>query len=171
MEGHAAVKSLSNPTQRNVSKKFINLLVLLLIFLALGHHLQSVLSSNKRIEDIRKLREIGKGPPLGKIDPRDFYLLYSKTAKTSGTVAANLIAYAYEQAGMRIYTHSKRFSCAALAGTYAAAAHYHPTSAELRELNRCLGKPILFVVSVRDGADWIKSLKAAAHKIMLSESN
>jgi len=171
MEAHVAVKSRPNPTQRNVSNKFIKFSVLALILLALGHQLQSLLSSNKRIEDIQNLREIGKGPPLGKIDPKDFYLLYSKTAKTSGTVATNIIAYAYEQAGMRIYTHSKRISCTALAGTYAAATHYHPTSAQLQELNRCLGKPILFVVSVRDGADWYKSLKAAAHTIELSESS
>jgi len=161
-------KSTSNYSRWNTHIKFS---VLAVTLLSLRYIIQSLLTSPKRIEDIKQLREIGKGPPHGEIDPRDFYLLYTKTAKTSGTVAANIIAYAYEQAGLRIYSHSKQISCEALAGTYAAATHIYPTSAQLRELNRCLGKPILLVVSVRDGADWYKSLQAAAHMIDVSNSS
>lgn len=104
---------------------------------------------------------------LSAINPRDVFLLYTKTKKTSSTVASSLIMEAYTRYGIPISSDAGETGSASdeahFPGTFASISHMRFTRDRLDNIARITGKPVILVVSIRDGRDWLKSWIAAAH--------
>lgn len=92
----------------------------------------------------------------GIIHPRDVFLWYTKGEKTGSTVAATLIAHAYEAANLTI-VNNRDFVKAGAPGAYAAVCHQTYSDQLLNELRTLVNRPVLLVVSIREGRDWIIS--------------
>lgn len=104
---------------------------------------------------------------LSPINPRDVFLFYTKTPKTSSTVAASLIMEAYTRYGIPISSNAAVTDAAAdeahFPGTFASISHITFTQDRLDNIARITGKPVILVVSIREGRDWLESWVAEAN--------
>jgi len=115
-----------------------------------------------QLKNTRTVLKIRDNYELAPINPREVFLLFTKTPKTSSTVAASLIMEAYTRnripiANYAIGTNSN------VPGTYASICHMPFSHDAVDRIVRITGKPVLLVVSIRDGYDWLKSFTAKAH--------
>jgi len=109
----------------------------------------------------RKVSLLGDAFEAASIDPRHVFLYYTRTEKTSSTVAASLIMEAYKRAGIAI-SNFARGSDAQLAGSYASIGHDPFNMERVKAIEKRTNKPVILVVSTRDGEDWLESYIARA---------
>lgn len=94
--------------------------------------------------------------------PQDVFLLYTKTPKTSSTFASSMIAGAYVSAGLPVANTMGNFNSRA---KYAAVHHQMGvTPAKLRSVEQENGRPVLLVLSTRDGTTALQSAAIAAQQ-------
>lgn len=94
--------------------------------------------------------------------PLDVFLLYTKTPKTSSTFASSMIAGAYVSAGLPVADSVGNWN---LRAKYAAVHHQMGiTPAALQDLEAEVGRPVLLVVSTRDGTTALQSAAIAAQQ-------
>lgn len=94
--------------------------------------------------------------------PQDVFLLYTKTPKTSSTFASSMIAGAYVAAGLPVVNSIGGWHSRA---KYAAVHHQLDVTPEaLKDLEREVGRPVLLVVSTRDGITALQSAAISAQQ-------
>lgn len=94
--------------------------------------------------------------------PETVFLVFTKTPKTSSTLASSLIASAYVSAGLPVVNSIGNWS---RVGKYAAV-HHQPglQASQIRDIEAEVEKPVLLVLSIRDGKDAIMSAMIAAEQ-------
>ena len=93
----------------------------------------------------------------GVVHPRDVFLWYPQGMKTSSTVASTIIARAYERAGLaELSVHGDLLAGAP--GAHAGVAHEPYSDETLEQLQAAVQNPVLLVLSIREGSDWVESI-------------
>lgn len=98
---------------------------------------------------------------LAAINPRDVFLFYTATENTSSAVASSLIMEAYKRQGIPVANDARSID-GSITGTFASLNHREFSVATVEKIVQHTGKPVLLVVSIRDGYDWLKSHIARA---------
>lgn len=100
---------------------------------------------------------------LAAINPRDVFLLFTKTQKTSSTVVSSLIMEAYTRYGIPIANDARQLEVAT-PGTFASIKHREFRIEAIGNITKLTGKQVILVVSIREGADWLVSYIAHANR-------
>lgn len=116
--------------------------------------------SSRLIEHVGGIRSRIKYPT---VDPKDIFLWYTRTPKTSSTVAGNLIAEAYSRYSVPFLNMETDIETG-VAGTYASIDHMEFSVERLEKISRTVRKPVLLVVSIREGRDWMISFTVRAQQ-------
>lgn len=104
----------------------------------------------------------GSNDHYATINPRDVFLLYTKTEKTSSTVATSLIEKAYKRNMIPISHGPNGTTMEIFPRSRASLTHRVFSRNLVEEIERITGKSVLLVVSIREGNDWLKSYIAKA---------
>lgn len=96
--------------------------------------------------------------------PRDVFLWYTRTEKTSSSIVATLISRAYELEGLSVVQNPGDLRAAA-AGAYASVDHIPYSDEKFKRLRLDVQRPVLLVVSTREGSDWIASQTFRADRL------
>lgn len=92
----------------------------------------------------------------GTFDPRQVFLLYNRTPKTSSSVAASILRNSYVSAGLAIHSGPLN-DYTALKGFNGRFEHMGLEPGSIEEIERIIRKPVILVVSTRKGEDWLES--------------
>lgn len=106
--------------------------------------------------------KLDKHYKVSAINPRDVFLLYTKPKKTSSTVVSSLIMEAYTRHGIPIANDVSPLE-ASIPGTFASIQHREFSMETVGNISKLTGKPVILVVSIREGSDWLWSHIGMAH--------
>lgn len=138
--------------RRNVIYGFTCLFIVIVIFKG---------SNSNSIENTPVIAPLKNNFRVSTINPRDVFLLFTKTEKTSSTVAASLIMEAYTRNGIPIANDATGVE-GQVAGTFASISHRNFSQQAVEVIEYKTQKPVILIVSIRDGHDWLQSYIARA---------